>query len=135
MAEPMPLSDESADSDEDMTPKEFPQLELDMHTDSVCTVALHPTQPDIFATGGMDDKAFVIKGEEVFELAAHSDTVAVVKFSHAGEFLAVGSMDGTVSVWSLNSLTEPLKKLEGPDQEILALDWHPRGPVLRQSPR
>lgn len=122
-------SDTSSDNS-DSLPQIVPISELDAHSDSVCAVAFHPTNPEIFATGGIDEKAFCFNGLEYRELTGHSDTIVQVKFSYDGEYLALASMDSTVTVWQVSSLDEPIAKLEGPSDEVLSIEWHPRGPVI-----
>ncbi|KAI9205088.1 WD40-repeat-containing domain protein [Polychytrium aggregatum] len=101
------------------------------HKEPVYTVALHPTQEHIVATGGGDDKSYLWRldnGEKMFDLGVHSDTVAAVAFSFDGAFIASGGMDGKVFVFKV-STGELVVTLDGPT-EVSWLDWHPRGPVL-----
>jgi WD40 repeat protein len=68
----MEMDDSDSDNDE---LAQIPLFELDLHTDSVCSVAFHPSDSSILASGGLDDKAFVRIGNEITELTMHSDTV------------------------------------------------------------
>lgn len=101
-------------------------------------VAWNPARPDVVATGGADDTAFIWRvGQDAFEetggaflqLQGHTDTVASLAFSSDGTLLASGGMDGCVRVWD-TSTGECLQTLEGPDDAIEWISWHPRGAVL-----
>ena len=76
----------------------YPFSEIQAHTDSVGCVCLHPVSADIYASGGIDDMAYLYIDNDVKELLGHTDSVVCVCFSVCGEYLAAGSMDGSVSV-------------------------------------
>lgn len=108
------------------------------HRASVFCVALHPNfpQPPIAVSGGEDDRAWLwntIDGTEIAQLSGHSDSVVAVAFSHDGEMVATGGLDGRVRVWRRHgdgwNTWEFLTNLEGPS-EVVWLAWHPKGPVL-----
>ncbi|WFD01177.1 60S ribosomal subunit assembly or modification protein [Malassezia yamatoensis] len=108
------------------------------HRKSVFCVNLHPKfpQPPIAVSGGEDDRAWIwntIDGAEIAQLGGHTDSVVAVSFSHDGEYVATGGLDGRVRVWrhhAPNFTTwEFLTNLEGPS-EVVWLAWHPKGPVL-----
>lgn len=108
------------------------------HAGGVYAVAWSPTQSDLVATGGGDDKAFIWRvGQEAFEetggafleLSGHSDTVSRLAFSNDGSTLATGGMDGRVKVWEV-STGRCLQTLEGPGEAVEWLAWHPKGNVV-----
>jgi ribosome assembly protein SQT1 len=103
----------------------YPISEIQSHNDSVCSVSWHPTSSEIFASGGVDDTGFLYRQDSVKELSGHTDSVISVQFSPCGEYLALGSMDGNVSVF-LVSTSEQVAKYSGPTEEVLSLSWHPR---------
>lgn len=118
------------DSDsEDSIEAVFPISEIQAHSDSVCSVAFHPISPDIYASGGIDDIAFFYTQNEAKELTGHTDSIIAVSFSNCGEFLAVASMDGTITIWNAQN-GDNIAKYEGPTEEILSISWHPRLPSL-----
>ena len=54
-------------------------------------------------------------------IAGHTDSIAALEFSHDGQLLASGGLDGIVNVW--DSSTGALKqKLEGPGEAIEVSD-------------
>lgn len=54
-------------------------------------------------------------------LAGHTDSIASLAFSHDGQLLASGGLDGIVNIW--DSSTGTLKqKLEGPGEAIEVSD-------------
>ncbi|WFD28785.1 60S ribosomal subunit assembly or modification protein [Malassezia nana] len=108
------------------------------HRSSVFCVQLHPhfPNPPLAVSGGEDDAAWIwntIDGTEVAHLTGHTDSVVAVAFSHDGEMVATGGLDGRVRVWQRQGegyhTWTFLTNLEGPS-EIVWLTWHPRGPVL-----
>ncbi|KDQ24861.1 hypothetical protein PLEOSDRAFT_1107788 [Pleurotus ostreatus PC15] len=106
------------------------------HNGSVFCVAAHPTQP-LAATGGEDDLGYIwntSNGELVAKLTGHTDSVTSIAFSHDGEMLSTGGMDGKVRIWRRVGKEhwktwEFLTELQGPD-EVMFLRWHPKGNVL-----
>lgn len=102
------------------------------HSDSVFAVTCSPTDPDVVATGGGDDKAYIWRIRDSappLELKDHSDSVASLAFSKDGLLLASGGLDGMVNIWETSS--GALKhKLEGPSEAIEWVKWHPRGHVV-----
>ncbi|KAL4265690.1 WD40/YVTN repeat-like-containing domain superfamily protein [Pleurotus pulmonarius] len=109
---------------------------FESHTGSVFCVAAHPTQP-LAATGGEDDLGYIwntSNGEVVAKLTGHTDSVTSIGFSHDGEMLSTGGMDGKVRIWRRVGKEhwktwEFLTELQGPD-EVMFLRWHPKGNVL-----
>jgi len=106
------------------------------HTNSVFTVAVHPSA-QIAVSGGEDDLGYLwdyVTGEELVKLTGHTDSVTNVGFNHDGEMVATGGMDGKVRVWRRVG-KEDFKKwtflteLQGPD-EVTWMKWHPKGNVL-----
>jgi WD40 repeat protein len=124
---PMNL-DESLEEDRIM-----PIAEMQIHTDEVCTVQWHPIHPNTFASGSVDEKSYLVRFEEIHELPGNTETITRLKFSGDGEYLAVACMDGSITVWSSSNFQSPLCKLEGPSDEVMWIDWHPRGPVIAAS--
>jgi WD40 repeat protein len=71
-------------------------------------VAWNPARPDVVATGGCDDTAYVWRvGQDAFEesagslgtaeLTGHTDTVAALGFNASGTLLATAGMDGALA--------------------------------------
>ncbi|KAF1882374.1 hypothetical protein Lal_00039021 [Lupinus albus] len=101
------------------------------HTGELYSVACSPTDAVLVATGGGDDKGFLWKlgqGDWASELQGHKDSVSSLAFSYDGQFLASGSLDGTVQLW--NASGNPTGVLDGPGGGIEWLRWHPRGHIL-----
>ncbi|CAM0139526.1 60S ribosomal subunit assembly or modification protein [Umbelopsis sp. WA50703] len=101
------------------------------HKEPVYAVAMHPTESNIIVSGGGDDKSHVWRadtGEKLITLDGHTDSVTSVAFSVSGEYIASGGMDGKVRVWKSHT-GEFCTMVDGPD-EIIWLDWHPKGNVL-----
>lgn len=108
------------------------------HRKSVFSVSLHPSfpNPPLALSGGEDDGGWIWNtqdGSEVVRLGGHTDSVTSALFNAAGDLAATGGMDGKVRIWRKRSqdfLTwEFLTNLEGPD-EVVWVDWHPKGSVL-----
>ena len=110
------------------------------HTDAVLAVAWSPIHPDLVATGGQDDAAFLWRvGQEAYErtqgtlstseLSGHTDSVASVAFNSKGSLLATGGMEGVVKIWSAEN-GSLVQTLEGPGGSVDWVRWHPKGDVL-----
>eukprot|EP01119_Soliformovum_irregulare_P021813 TRINITY_DN7335_c0_g1_i1.p1 TRINITY_DN7335_c0_g1~~TRINITY_DN7335_c0_g1_i1.p1 ORF type:complete len:414 (-),score=102.72 TRINITY_DN7335_c0_g1_i1:109-1194(-) len=102
------------------------------HTDSVYTVDINPTLPNMVATGGGDDKAYIwdINSSAVaFSLEGHKDSITQTKFSVDGKYLATACADGSVGIWD-TATGKVVQMLEGPTAEIEFVDWHPKGNII-----
>jgi len=62
------------------------------------------------------------------KLSGHTDSITSIGYSFNGQFLATGSMDGSVQIW--NDQYELKHHLQGPTDAIEWIDWHNRGNVL-----
>ncbi|KAI9347404.1 quinon protein alcohol dehydrogenase-like superfamily [Zopfochytrium polystomum] len=101
------------------------------HTEPVFTVGINPSRENVIVSGGGDGQSFLWdaeSGDVIEKLTSHSDSVVASSFSYDGQFVAVGSMDGCVSV-SDATTGKFVVMLEGPS-EVVWLSWHPRGNVL-----
>eukprot|EP00966_Prymnesium_polylepis_P305660 7063225-Prymnesium_polylepis.2 len=106
--------------------------QLTAHTDAVFAVAVNGARPEVLATGGGDDTAFLWRAGEaapVHRLEGHTDTISSMGFSADGTMLATGALDGTVRVWDA-ATGAIVAALEGPTQGIVWIAWHARGAVL-----
>ncbi|GAB4816441.1 hypothetical protein N2152v2_003487 [Parachlorella kessleri] len=130
---------EGAGSDHDMEDLQDDSIHtFEGHTSGVYSAAWCPARPDLVATGGGDDKAFIWRvgqqafeetGGAVLELEGHTDTVSSLAFSSDGTLLATGGMDGRVKVWEVAS-GRCVQTLEGPAEAVEWVRWHPKGNVV-----
>ena len=106
--------------------------QLTAHTEPVFAVTINAARPEMIATGGGDDTAFLWRAGEAVpahRLEGHTDTVSSIGFSADGTLLATAGLDGTIRVW--DAATGALViALEGPTQGINWICWHHRGSVL-----
>ncbi|TKY49353.1 Angio-associated migratory cell protein [Spatholobus suberectus] len=93
------------------------------------SVACSPIDATLVAAGGNDGTGFLWKiGQEDWarELQGHTDSVSSLAFSYDGEFLASGSLDGTVQIWDVFGNLKGTLEGPGPAGGIEWLGWHPR---------
>ncbi|CCW63031.1 unnamed protein product [Phytomonas sp. EM1] len=97
----------------------------------VHAVSVHPTEPFLFAVSGESEEVYILRldneqGEVKLlqTLKGHSDTVSLLSFSPSGEWLASGSLDSTIRLWSTETWVTvyTLSDLYG---EITTCLWHP----------
>ncbi|TRY61942.1 hypothetical protein TCAL_03720 [Tigriopus californicus] len=97
---------------------------------SVFTVALHPKNPQIAASGGEDDLAYVWHthtGGVVLKCDGFKDSVVFVAFSQDGTYLAAADMAGVIKVWKV--ATQELT-WEFETSDITWISWHGGANVL-----
>ena len=96
------------------------------HTDSVLCVAFNPKKPFQLATGGQDDKAYLLQidNEQICSLCleGHQDSVCGLAYNATGEYLATVDMNGIIKVWNASN-GQLLKSLEGPEEPEW-IRWH-----------
>ena len=70
-----------------------------------------------------------MRGERIKTLTGHSDVVYSVVFSPDGEYLASGSWDKTIGVWSVSS-GKRIKTLTGHSNNVYSVVFSPDGEYL-----
>ena len=128
--------DTHMDSDPDDAIEESIQLQndsvahFDSHSDSIFSIAQHPTNPSIIATGGGDDNTYVWSSEPatrplpasyettpterdslqpLAKLVGHTDSINALTFTLPnGEYLLTGGLDGQLRAYTTQSSPFPL---------------------------
>ncbi|KAI5362568.1 Putative WD40/YVTN repeat-like-containing domain superfamily [Septoria linicola] len=121
---------------------------FDGHKDSVYCIAQHPTRPELVATGGGDDTAYVWdatpapgpvlpasyetnpqprerNGQEVVaKLGPQDETVNAIVFTlPKGEFIATGTAGGTLNVYTTPTSQQPQPRLVASAKEVDDITW------------
>lgn len=100
------------------------------HSEPVYAVACGHTNTNLVASGGGDDCSLLwTNSTPPVALGTWQDSVVAVSFSSTDEWLALGSMDGTIRAYHLKRQNREVL-LEGCSGEIEWLVWHPHHPVL-----
>jgi len=108
------------------------------HAESVLSVMVNPTDWNSLVTGGQDDVAVLWHIDEQngslactqrFRLQGHTDSVIQVAFSNDGQYVATGSYDGTVRIWTPQD-GALVHALDGPSKEVEWISWHPKGHAI-----
>jgi len=124
--------------DDDAQPMIDEAVATATHKESVLAVAVNPTDWHSAVTGGQDDVAVLwsfeehpsgLKCKERCRLEGHTDSVIQVGFSHDGAYVATGSYDGSVKIWSASN-GALVHNLEGPSKEVEWILWHPKGHAI-----
>jgi WD40 repeat protein/uncharacterized caspase-like protein/energy-coupling factor transporter ATP-binding protein EcfA2 len=74
----------------------------------IYSIAISPTEPDVFATAGWDGKINLWRNqpnnqkELIRTLPGHQITVTQIQFSPDGKLIASGSWDKTIKLWRVN---------------------------------
>ncbi|KAL0223150.1 hypothetical protein P9112_002540 [Eukaryota sp. TZLM1-RC] len=117
------------------------------HSSSIYSLASAPEGQfhGLIASGAGDDCAFlwdVFSGTSLAQLSEFNDSVVACEFSTDSTYLAVGSLDGVVKVWSVEALVhsaslpdkqtvpDPVCELNDFGDTLLSLQWHPKGNFL-----
>jgi uncharacterized protein (DUF952 family) len=103
------------------------------HTDAVCCIASSPTST-LMVSGGCDERACLwdaVTGETKHVLGETNikETVAVCSFNFDGTLVATGALDGSVMIWNVDD-GSLVHALEGPEEDINWISWHPKGNVI-----
>lgn len=102
------------------------------HEEPVYCIAIHPSNPNMLASGGGDELALLWEAESgriVHELTGHTDTVIGVAFNHDGTLLASAGFDGVAKIWLVDSGV-CCQTLAGPSEELEWIQWHAKGNVV-----
>lgn len=98
--------------------------------DSALCLAVSPTDPLTFCVGCLDNSARIMTVDasgapsESIELAEHSDSVTSVSFSCDGSFVATGSYDSSIKLWSVTD-GKVFSTVEETGSEIEVVIMHP----------
>ncbi|KAJ1512787.1 hypothetical protein HMI54_008612 [Coelomomyces lativittatus] len=107
------------------------QLVFDAHKEPVYAISCHPTLPYVVSGGG-DDESYVwnIQTGQLLhsQTKTHTDSVVCVSFNFDAQYYATGGMDRLVIIYEVTN-GQQVATFEASD-EILWLDWHPKGNVL-----
>lgn len=102
----------------------------------VHAITAHPQRPCLFAASGEGEEIYILElqsdGGAVrlqATLTGHSDTVSILSFSPNGEWLASGSLDTSVMLWS-TSTWEKVHTLSDLHGEIMTILWHPSSLIV-----
>ncbi|KAK5136690.1 hypothetical protein LTR08_002343 [Meristemomyces frigidus] len=120
---------------------------FDQHSDSILCIAQHPTRPEIVATGGQDDAAYVWdatpaegpvlptsyesdpqprerQSQRVLAtLEGQDESVNAICFTlPTGDFVATATLAGTLSVYSTPTPTQP-SRLIAASKEVDEINW------------
>lgn len=120
---------------------------FDQHKDSILCIAQHPTRPEVVATGGQDDMAYVWdttpadgpvlpasyasnpqpqerKGQDIVaKLEGQDESVNAICFTlPAGDCVATATLAGKLSVYTTPTPTAP-SKLLGAAKEVEEINW------------
>ena len=121
---------------------------FDAHKDSVYCIAQHPTRPEIVATGGGDDTAYVWDAtpepgpvlpasyetnpqprerqsqQVVAKLGPQDETVNAIAFTlPKGEYIATGTAGGTLNVYTTPTAQSPQSRLVASAKEVDDITW------------
>lgn len=129
--QPMDSDPEDDDPDIEIELQNDCSAHFDLHTDSIFTIAQHPLDPSIVATGGGDDTTYVFSTdslppvlptsyesnptnarpsiEPIAKLKGHTDSVNALAFTLPnGEYLLTGGLDGHLHAHSTTESSYPL---------------------------
>lgn len=151
-----PMEDDD-DLEEEIQLQNDSAAHFDSHTDSVFTIAQHPTNPNIIITGGGDDVAYIFdasipngpvlpssyesnpqpQGERksippLQKLDGHTDSVNAVAFAlPKGEYAVTAGLDGKLRAWKSDmSLTKWSFVAEA--SEVQEINWLASNPSPSQ---
>jgi WD40 repeat protein len=71
-----------------------------------------------------------LTGNNSYLFSAHAPEADAVAWSHKGDFIASGTQQGSVQVWSLGTTGGPLYTYAGHRAAVRAVAWSPDGPRI-----
>ncbi|PVI00453.1 WD40 repeat-like protein [Periconia macrospinosa] len=119
-----------------------PTATYTVHSATVNDVQYHPTMPSIIGSVSDDltwqgiDTRQKSRTRAMWRKVAHSDQVNCLAFHPDPKFetlLATGSSDKTIAIWDLRNFDRPLHTLQGHNEGVMGLQWHPQDPSVLAS--
>ncbi len=156
-----PMDSDPDEEAEDISPEHEIQLQndsiahFDLHSDSIFTIAQHPLDPTIIATGGGDDTTYIFSTNTsdpspllprsyesnpsparssltpLSKLTGHTDSINALTFTLPhGAYLLTGGLDGRLSAYTtkINTYTLLSSTQEVPEINFLSPCPHPSYP-------
>lgn len=122
------------------------QAYFDKHSDSIFSIAAHPSNPSIFLTGGGDDTAYIWtpdapanaedanitprESKMLAQLKGHKDSVSAAAFINPdGAYAVTGGLDGKIQVYAQSQNWRKTDEA----QEVEEVNWiqaHPSAAVF-----
>uniref|UniRef100_A0A7S2ZQZ4 Anaphase-promoting complex subunit 4 WD40 domain-containing protein n=1 Tax=Rhodosorus marinus TaxID=101924 RepID=A0A7S2ZQZ4_9RHOD len=116
--------------DDDVEPEaDDTMIDLEGHTESVFCVVASPSDNNVVASGGGDDRAIIhnLRNNKVqSQLEDFGDSISAIAFSQDGKLVAFGGMNGRIVVVDV-ATGKPVYEPEGPAASVEWLDFHSRG--------
>lgn len=101
------------------------------HAKGIVSLAVHPTKPDFFATGSIDDSLGLwnVTEEGPIKKLEFGDTVSLVEFNHDGSLLNVATMENEVRILKIceEEGLAPLRTIKTFEGEVNSMRAHAKG--------
>ncbi|GMH50497.1 hypothetical protein TL16_g00789 [Triparma laevis f. inornata] len=120
----------------DITKPNSPASTFTHHTGKVSSVAFHPTEGTIFASGGFDKFACVVDGRmandssKVRRAKIGSDCEELAWDPFKPERLVAAGEDGKIMAWDVRNMSKPIWKVDGGSYGVSSIAFNPKVPGM-----